>query len=88
MKILVTGSSGHLGEAMVRSLRETGHSVVGLDIKKSAFTDVLASVNDRDSVIEIMKGVQVVYHTATLHKPHIASSCILPGFFQRRMTTS
>jgi len=73
MKILVTGSSGHLGEAMVRTLRESGHEVVGLDIKKSDFTDVVASVDDRESVANCMSGVQVVYHTATLHKPHVAT---------------
>lgn len=73
MRILVTGSSGHLGEAMVRTLRESGHDVVSLDIKESAYTDVVASVDDRDSVANCMNGVQVVYHTATLHKPHVAT---------------
>lgn len=73
MKTLVTGSSGHLGEAMVRTLRESGHEVVGLDNKKSDFTDVVASVDERDSVASCMRGVQVVYHTATLHKPHVVT---------------
>jgi len=73
MKILVTGSSGHLGEAMVRTLREAGHEVVGLDIKESAFTDVVGSVDDNECVSDCMRGVQVVYHTATLHKPHVAT---------------
>lgn len=73
MKALVTGSSGHLGEAMVRSLRETGHEVIGLDIRKSPFTDVLASVDDITAVNECMNGVETVYHTATLHKPHVAT---------------
>ena len=44
MKIMVTGSSGHLGEALVRTLTERGFDVLGLDIKKSAFTSVVASV--------------------------------------------
>lgn len=73
MKALVTGSSGHLGEAMVRSLRETGHEVIGLDIRNSPFTDVLASVDDITAVNECMNGVETVYHTATLHKPHVAT---------------
>ena len=30
MKLLVTGSAGHLGEALVRSLRAEGHAVTGL----------------------------------------------------------
>jgi nucleoside-diphosphate-sugar epimerase len=32
MRILVTGSSGHLGEALVRTLSDSGHEVTGLDI--------------------------------------------------------
>ena len=31
VRILVTGSTGHLGEALVRSLRDDSHEVVGLD---------------------------------------------------------
>jgi len=73
MKILVTGSSGHLGEALVRTLLDAGHEVVGLDIKKSAFTNVVGSVHDSASVRMCMQGVQTVYHTATLHKPHVAT---------------
>ena len=73
MKILVTGSSGHLGEGLVRTLRETNHEVIGLDIKTSAFTTVTGSVHDAGCVRECMRGVQIVYHTATLHKPHVAT---------------
>jgi hypothetical protein len=32
MKVLVTGSAGHLGEALVRTLQNTSHEVLGLDI--------------------------------------------------------
>ncbi len=35
MKVLVTGSSGLLGEALVRSLMDLGIEVIGLDIFKS-----------------------------------------------------
>jgi nucleoside-diphosphate-sugar epimerase len=73
MKILVTGSSGHLGEALVRTLTGSGHEVTGLDIKKSAFTNVVGSVHDRESVHKCMRGVELVYHAATLHKPHVAT---------------
>ena len=34
-KILVTGSSGHLGEALVRTLRNANNVVVSLDVKPS-----------------------------------------------------
>lgn len=73
MRILVTGSAGHLGEALVRSLRGTGFEVVGLDVLASAFTDVVGSIADRRVVARGMKGVHAVLHAATLHKPHVAT---------------
>jgi UDP-glucose 4-epimerase len=73
MKILVTGSAGHLGEALVRSLRGTAHEVVGVDMLASPFTDALGSIVDRAFVARHMRGVDAVVHTATLHKPHVAS---------------
>ncbi len=71
--ILVTGSSGHLGEALVRSLSNDGADVVGLDIEASASTDVVGTVVDRQLVRSALEGVDAVIHAATLHKPHIAS---------------
>jgi UDP-glucose 4-epimerase len=73
MRILVTGSSGHLGEALVRSLREDGHEVVGLDILDSPHTNVLGSIADRSCVRRGIDGADAVVHTATLHKPHVGS---------------
>jgi UDP-glucose 4-epimerase len=72
MKILVTGSSGHLGEALMRVLGEHG-DVIGLDILPSPYTTVVGSITDRDCVRRAMDGVRAVLHTATLHKPHIVS---------------
>jgi UDP-glucose 4-epimerase len=73
MKILVTGSSGHLGEALVRTLRDHGNEVVGLDIEASAFTTSTGSIADTACVRDCMAGVEVVFHTATLHKPHVVT---------------
>src|SRR5947209_5540759 len=73
MKILVTGSAGHLGEALMRSLEDTDHEAIGLDIKSSPFTHREGSITERRCVKQCMKGVDVVLHAATLHKPHIAS---------------
>jgi nucleoside-diphosphate-sugar epimerase len=69
----VTGSSGHLGEALVRSLRARGHRVVGLDVLPSPFTTVVGSITDRDVVGAALVGVDHVLHTATLHKPHVGT---------------
>jgi len=73
MSILVTGSAGHLGEAILRSLKAQGRQAQGVDIKASAFTDHVGSITDRDFIRSCLKDIQAVIHTATLHKPHIAT---------------
>ncbi|MDF2692271.1 MAG: UDP-glucose 4-epimerase, partial [Labilithrix sp.] len=73
MTILVTGSAGHLGEAILRSLRGSEQRAIGIDVNASAFTDRVGSITDRDFVREHMRGVRTVLHTATLHKPHVAT---------------
>ena len=73
MRVLVTGSAGHLGEALVRSLRDWGEEVVGLDILDSPFTTHVGSIVDRDLVRDCMSGVRIVFHPATLHKPHVVT---------------
>jgi len=71
--ILVTGSAGHLGEALLRLLRAQGRPARGLDIKASPYTDIIGSVADRETVRAAMAGVTAVLHCATLHKPHVAT---------------
>ncbi|HVU57235.1 MAG TPA: NAD(P)-dependent oxidoreductase [Puia sp.] len=73
MKILVTGSAGHLGEGIVRTLQDTAHEIVSLDILSSSYTSHTGSIADRNFVRECMKGVDAVLHTATLHKPHVGT---------------
>lgn len=73
MKILVTGSSGHLGEALMRLLQDGPHDVVGLDVLASDWTTEVGSIVDPDVVDACMAGVDAVLHTATLHKPHVVT---------------
>lgn len=73
MRALVTGSSGHLGEALARTLRDQGHEVIGLDIREGPFTTVAGSITDRSCVRRCMAGVQAVFHASALHKPHVAT---------------
>ncbi len=74
-RVLVTGSSGHLGEALVRTLREHGREVVGADLLPGPFTSLVGTIADRAFVRECVvgTGANVVLHTATLHKPHVAT---------------
>ena len=71
MTVLVTGSAGHLGEALVRTLQQSGTGVIGLDQKASPYTARVGSIVDRAFVQTAMRGVGAVVHTATLHKPHV-----------------
>jgi len=73
MTVLVTGSSGHLGEALVRSLRTANRPVRGLDLNPSPFTDFVGSICDRDFVGRCMAEATSVIHAATLHKPHLVT---------------
>jgi UDP-glucose 4-epimerase len=73
MAMLVTGSAGHLGEALMRTLLDAGHQPIGVDLKPSAFTRKVGSITDRHFVKRCMAGVHAVLHTATLHKPHVAT---------------
>lgn len=73
MRYLVTGSAGHLGEALLRTLLARGEQAVGLDVTPSPFTTVVGSITDPPTVRRAMDGVTHVLHTATLHKPHVGT---------------
>jgi nucleoside-diphosphate-sugar epimerase len=73
MMVLVTGSAGHLGEALMRCLPDAGYEIRGLDIKPGPFVDIAGSVADSDVVQGALVGVDAVLHAATLHKPHVGS---------------
>ncbi|CAN7177583.1 NAD(P)-dependent oxidoreductase [Bradyrhizobium sp. LjRoot220] len=73
MTILVTGSSGHLGEALLRTLQAERREAIGIDVRPGAFTQACGSITDRGFVRQCMKGVTAVLHAATLHKPHVVT---------------
>lgn len=70
MRIVVTGSSGHLGEGLVRCLESSAHEAVGIDRVASGYTRHVGSVTDRAFVRRCLAGADAVIHAATLHKPH------------------
>ena len=73
MRALVTGSAGHLGEGLVRTLRAHGDEVVGLDVLASTYTDIVGTIEDAACVRDAMRHADVVFHAATLHKPHLVT---------------
>lgn len=70
MKILVTGSSGQLGSATVKHLKNLHYIVYGIDINPSATTDELVDITNTDSVMTICKGFDAIIHTAAVHGKH------------------
>ena len=55
MNILVTGSSGWLGQTLVPRLSRDGHRVVGLDPEPGPTTEIVGSVVDRAVVRRIIR---------------------------------
>ena len=73
MRIVITGSSGHLGEALCRVFRDDGADVVSIDVLPSPWTTTVGSITDRALVRQLVAGADAVLHAATLHKPHVGS---------------
>ncbi len=73
MNILITGSSGHLGTALSIALAKSTHKVIGTDIKPGPYTHCVGALADKSFVQKCMQNMEVVFHTATLHKPHIVT---------------
>src|ERR1700758_4834792 len=73
MRILLTGSSGWLGQRLAARLRGTGHDPLGLDIAPGPETQVVGSVADAALVGGLFQrfGFEGVIHTGALHKPDI-----------------
>lgn len=75
MRILVTGSSGFIGAALVNELLKS-HDVIGYDLNEprelptnpEKFTFVQGDINDKTSLKKSMKGIEVVFHLAALPK--------------------
>ena len=57
----------------MRTLQNSQHDAIGLDVNTSPFTQRVGSITDRGFVKECMHGIDAVIHSATLHKPHIAT---------------
>ncbi|KAI5456612.1 putative oxidoreductase [Mariannaea sp. PMI_226] len=73
--VLVTGSSGHLGTALMLMLPTLGFNPIGIDILPSDTTHYVGSIADREFVASILQNnpIKHVIHPATLHKPHVCS---------------
>jgi len=66
MKVLVTGSSGFIGQALVRRLRAAGFEVAGLDKGPDATTDYVCDILDADRLNQAVQefSPQALVHLA------------------------
>lgn len=73
MRVLLTGSSGWLGQVLVPLLEAGGHVVSGLDLVPAPTTRIIGSITDARLVRRVVleHGIDAVVHAATLHKPHV-----------------
>ncbi|MCW7753329.1 NAD-dependent epimerase/dehydratase family protein [Desulfobotulus sp. H1] len=72
-KALVTGGNGFLGSAITRKLLDTGWNVrilargqTGIPGKKENLSWIQADIRDKEQVMQAVKGVETVFHTAAL----------------------
>lgn len=70
MRVLVTGASGRVGQALCARLARE-HEVLGLDRVPSAAADVVGDVGDPAVLRRALRGIDAVVHTAALHAPHV-----------------
>ena len=74
--VLVTGSAGHLGTALMLALPSHGLTPLGIDILPSKAPSLIGSIADRafvSSIFEANPSITRIIHAATLHKPHVES---------------
>ncbi|OAQ98762.1 hypothetical protein LLEC1_05797 [Akanthomyces lecanii] len=73
--VLVTGSAGHLGTALMLALPGLGFQPFGIDILESPTTTAVGNISDRTFINDLLRGSSIkhIIHAATLHKPHVGS---------------
>jgi nucleoside-diphosphate-sugar epimerase len=72
---LITGSSGLLGSTIARRLAMWGWTVLGVDRRPGPFTAVTADVTRPGLSSRLLRGVDAVTHTASLHVPDLKVGC-------------
>lgn len=71
MNVLVTGSSGRIGRAVLQALQAQGHRAQGLDLRPDATTRWVGEVDDAALLARALHGQQAVVHAAALHAPQV-----------------
>jgi len=72
MRIVVTGSEGHIGRAVCDAAAAMGHELVRVDVSGSANRPPI-DIRDRAALMTAFEGAEAVIHAAALHAPHMGS---------------
>lgn len=75
MRILLTGSSGRIGAAIGARL-SLRHPVTGIDRRPGTLTTEVVDLRDTQLIAPLLKGVDAVVHTASLHVPDLAAQSV------------
>jgi len=65
LRVLVTGSSGFIGNELANALLDQGHEVTGLDLEtpqQSNYKTISGDLSNYDDVDKAVRGKEIVYH--------------------------
>jgi nucleoside-diphosphate-sugar epimerase len=74
MKVFVSGGTGYIGSQLIKKLLQTDHEVVALyrgdtpAVEHKNLSWKKGSLDDPQSLTELLKGCKGVYHSAALAK--------------------
>jgi nucleoside-diphosphate-sugar epimerase len=78
MKIVVTGSSGQLGQRVVQNLSAAGHDILGVDqvANPSGQPSWICDLSRTGDLFEAFAGAQAVVHLAAIPAPNLATDSV------------
>ena len=82
MKIIVTGSNGHLGGRIARHLKAEGHEITGFDLTAAdePVTTHAADLSRFDAAwVDLLRGQDVIVHLAASRDPYSPFDAVIPN---------
>ena len=70
MIILVTGSSGFVGETLIPKLQSLGHQIIGIDHSDGQYTTKNIDISKIESIEEIKKALNIKQAVETISEEY------------------